>query len=450
MRAIGRYSDSDQVYERLLRFVNVEKGQKTVFKLDRMLELCSLLGDPQDAYRTIHVAGSKGKGSVSSMIARILEAEGRRVGLYTSPHLLRWKERISLAGDEMPEETILAAAAEVMSRVEGKPTSAFPGDELPTYFELTTLIAFCAFRRSSCEDAVIETGLGGRLDSTNVIQPAASVITPIELEHTEWLGDTIPLIAAEKAGIIKAGMPCYISRQRPEAREVIAGKADELHSPLREASSLVSMHDVSVSLSETSAHAVFNVGTPLASRFPKGISVASPMIGAIQSENMALALLTAAELDPLLGSSGIVEGLARASLPARFQVVRMDPPIILDGAHTPDSIRLALRSFDALFHGPAALLFACAGDKRSHEIAEILAPRFDRITLTRPGLFKKSDIRMIERDFSSAGASFRSIEDHCEAIPSALAEARERNIPLLATGSFYLCAGVSEYLSSHQ
>lgn len=439
-----RFRDSDEVYERLLGYVNVEKGQKTVFKLDRMRELCARLGDPQEDYKTIHVAGSKGKGSVSAMIARILEAEGRRAGLYTSPHILRWKERISLAGDEMPERIILDSASEVLDLVEGRLPSDFPGDEMPTYFELTTLIAFCSFRRAGCDRAVIETGLGGRLDSTNVVPSEASVITPIELEHTEWLGDTIPLIASEKAGIIKRGKPCYLSRQRPEARTVFADKAAELGSELREAPSLVAARDLAIGRGGTSARLSFAEGSPLASRFPGGLAVKSPMIGRIQADNMALALLAAGETEAPLRADAAARGLAKAFLPARFQALATEPPIVLDGAHTPDSAMLALETFESLFPRPSALLFACAEDKKSGEMASILGPRFDRITLTRPGTFKKGDLGALERGFISAGCRFRSFEDHGRAIEAAIAEARELGIPMLVTGSFYLCAEVAK------
>jgi len=446
------FADTDVVYDRLLDFVNVEKGQKTEFKLDRMLFLCERLGDPQGSFRSVHVAGSKGKGSVSAMISRILEAEGHKVGLYTSPHLIRWKERISLAGDEVQEEALVASAEEVFDEIEGKAGSDFPGDELPTYFELTTLIAFCAFRRLGCDDAVIETGLGGRLDSTNVVQPAASVITPIELEHTEWLGDTIPQIAAEKAGIIKAGKPCYLSRQRPEAREVFVRKAAETGSALREAPSLSSVESLSLDASGTRARVSFSSGSPLSRRFPGGVEAHSPMIGRIQAENMALALLAAGELDAGLTRDQATEGLKKAFLPARFQVLRLEPPLVIDGAHTPDSTRLALEDFDSLFgrNGPAVLLFACASDKKAAEMAAILAPRFDRIILTRPGLFKKADLRSLESGFSLAGASFRTIEDHEAAIAAALAESRRLSVPLLATGSFYLCAEVVKAIPDYR
>jgi dihydrofolate synthase/folylpolyglutamate synthase len=439
-----RFADSDELYTFLLGFVNVERGQKTVFKLDRMRYLCESLGDPQGAYRTIHVAGSKGKGSVSAMIARALQASGRRVGLYTSPHLLRWKERMSLAGDEMPEEIVLAAAAEVLPLMEGKGPTDFPGGELPTYFELTTLIAFCAFRLAGCDSAVVETGLGGRLDSTNVLPSEASVITPIELEHTEWLGDTIPLIAAEKAGIVKPGKPCFLSRQRDEAREVFARTCADRGSPLREAPVLARAGEVSIGPGGTTARISFAPSSPMGARFPGGIGARTPMIGAIQAENMALALLAAGETEASLGPEEAARGLARAFLPARFQILSRAPPVILDGAHTPASIGLALESLETLFPGPKALLFACAEDKRHKEMAAALAPKFERITLTRPGAFKRGDLAALASSFVEAGASFRATEDHVEAIARAREEAAALGLPLLVTGSFYLCSAFAE------
>jgi dihydrofolate synthase/folylpolyglutamate synthase len=434
------FETTDDLYSYLLGFVNVEKGQATVFKLDRMAWLCAALGDPQNAYRTIHVAGSKGKGSVSTMIARILEAEGHRVGLYTKPHILRWKERMSFAGTEMPEEIILRAAAKVIPLVEGKGKADFPGGELPTYFELTTLIAFCAFREAGCDRAVIETGLGGRLDSTNVVDSVASVITPIELEHTEYLGDTIALIAGEKAGIIKAGRTCYLSAQKPEARHVFATVAASKGSPLREVSRLASVSDVSIDRDGTSASVRFAAGSPLASRFPSPLRCRTPMIGSIQAENMALAILAAGELEGDLRAQQAVQGLSKAYLPSRFQILPGDPPVVLDGAHTIASTLLALESFESLFPGKKALLFACAEDKKHAQIAKALGPRFDRITLTRPGTFKKSDLAALETSFRDADASYRLIPDHEEAIAKAREEATELGMPLLVTGSFYLCA----------
>jgi dihydrofolate synthase/folylpolyglutamate synthase len=166
------------------------------------------------------------------------------------------------------------------------------------------------------------------------------------------------------------------------------------------------------------------------------------MIGSIQAENMALALLAAGETEETVDAEAATRGLSAASLPARFQILSLDPPLVLDGAHTPDSIRLALGSFESLFPGPAALLFACAEDKKHGAMASILGPKFDRITLTRPGGFKKGDLAALERSFAAAGVAYRSFGDYETAIRSALAESRALGMPLLVTGSFYLCSEV--------
>lgn len=439
-----RFLDSEGIFEFLMGFVNVEKGQKTEFKLDRMRDLAERLGNPQDSYATIHVAGSKGKGSVSTMIARILEASGLKTGLYTSPHLLRWKERISLAGDEMPEALLIESAESLLPLVEGKGPESFLGGELPTYFELTTLLGFDAFRRAGCEAAVVETGLGGRLDSTNIVSSRASVITPIELEHTEWLGDTIPQIAGEKAGIIKAGRPCLISRQRPEAQEVFRRVARERGSPLKEVSELVELREVSIDRRGTAASLYFRQGKP----FSKPIRVRSPLVGTIQAENMGLAILAAAELLPELSAEAVVAGLAKARLPARFEILEGEPPVVLDGAHTPASIKLGLESFNRLFPGPGILVFACAHDKKHKEMAKILGRRFNRIIVTRPGTFKQSLPEAVFASFSAENPGTRLIPDTAEAIRCAREEALHAGLPLLVTGSFYLCSEAAKLLGA--
>jgi len=435
-----RFRTSEDVFDYLMGFVNVEKGQKTEFKLDRMRWLCAKLGDPQKAYETIHIAGSKGKGSVATMIARIFQATGRRTGLYTSPHVSRWKERISLAGDEMPEDLILEAMGEVFPLVDGKSPADFPGGELPTYFELTTLVGFCAFRRAGCERAVIETGLGGRLDSTNVVDSAASVITPIELEHTEWLGDTISRIAFEKAGIVKPSRPCYVSAQRPEALEVIGRACAERKSELREAPALAAVSAARIGLDGTRASLRFAPGSPLAGRFPSPFDARTGLVGEVQAQNMGLALLAAAEIDPAVTPAAATAGLAAASLPARFQIVDLSPPIVLDGAHTPNSMAATLASFAALFPGPKALLFACAHDKKREELAAMLAPRFQRITITRPGTFKQSEPEAVYANFAELAPDVRLVQDTAEATLFARDEAERAGLALLVTGSFYLCA----------
>lgn len=431
-----QFRTTDEVFEYLLGFVNVEKGQKTEFKLDRMRELSDALGRPERAYPSIHVAGSKGKGSVSVMTARILEAAGRKCGLYTSPHLLRWKERISLAGTEMDEDLILRAMAEVLPLVDGLPPEAFHGGELPTYFELTTLVGFLAFRLAGCDAAVIETGLGGRLDSTNIVDSAATIITPIELEHTEWLGDSLAKIAYEKAGIIKPGKPCFLASQPPEAQEVFVTACRERQSPLFPVAEAARIELVGLDRKGTEARIALQGPGPLS----EALVYRSPMVASVQAENMALALLAARALVPDLDPATARAGLARASLPARFQILATEPPIVLDGAHTPNSIRICLESFNRLFPGPADLLFACAHDKHHAQMAGILKDRFQEVTITRPGRFKPSEPEAVATSFGLRDGRCRLIDDTAEALAQARGAARAGARPLLVAGSFYLCS----------
>ena len=436
------FDGSEAVYKWLLEYVNVEKGQATVFKLDRMRSLALALGSPELRYRTIHIAGSKGKGSVSTMLARILMEAGHRVGLYTSPHLLRWKERISLAGEEIDEALIVEAATRLRPLVLGKKAEEFPGNELPTYFELSTLVAFEAFRLAGCDIAVIETGLGGRLDSTNIIASELSLITRLELEHTEWLGDTIEKIAFEKAGIIKAGKPVCVAAQAPEAMAVIEEAAAGCGSRLLEVDKLVKIEEMAIDRGGTRARFSFAEGWP----WPGNHEFRTPLVGEVQARNMAQAIIAAALVEGRLDPKAAARGLEGSRLPARFELVSERPPIVLDGAHTPASVSLALESFERLFPGPKILLFACAIDKRHAEMAGILAGHFSDIVVTRPGTFKQSAPRAVHESFAKVEPRARLVEDTREAFDLCREMARREGKALLVTGSFYLCAEAAKAL----
>ncbi len=441
------FNSPGEIYDYLLGFVNVEKGQKTEFKLDRMRALAEELGDPHRKYRTVHVAGSKGKGSVSVMAARILESAGLRTGLYTSPHLVDWQERISLAGSPMPEEILLEAAGAVASLVDGRKASDFEGGEFPTYFELTTLIGFLAFSLAGCEAAVIETGLGGRLDSTNIVEPEVSVITPIELEHTEFLGNTLGLIAGEKAGIIKPGVPVCISGQKEEALGVFRRVAKEKGSPLIETHAVFPRITSSLDRSGTRARLEYAAEAELPPGLPRlpgqeegWLDLVCPLVGSVQAENMGLALIASSIVCPGIGKSAVLEGLSTARLPARFELTGHQPEIILDGAHTPASVSIALASLKQLFGERAILLFACAHDKKHEDMAAILAPHFESIVVTRPGSFKQSEPEAVWKSFQGLNRETVLVQDTAEAMRLAMAKSAARKIPLLVTGSFYLCA----------
>lgn len=435
------FACADAVYDFLNRFLNFErKLEPTAYRLDRMVALKDLFGAPDETYRAVHVAGSKGKGSTATMIASILSLVDPPVGLYTSPHLLHFTERIAVNGDPVGDGILLPCAEELAAGLQGRAPEDFPGGEAPTYFELLTMLGFLCFRKAGCKRAVIEVGLGGRLDSTNVITPEVCVITPIELEHTELLGDTIPKIASEKAGIIKSGIPVYTSALRPDALRVIRDTAIRMAAPLTVLDEAAEIGDVRISAS----------GTSFTARFmdrrsgPASLDLVTPLIGEVQARNATLAALVALDLG--IASDTIAEGLRLGRLRARFEIIPGNPTVVLDGAHTPDSVRACAADFLSIFPLGGILLFGCAKDKDPIAMAGELSGISGDVIVTRPGTFKESDVDAIAEAFAGKGFSVRIEADTQKAILAALDHAAKRNAPLLITGSFYLCAEAARFL----
>ena len=209
-------------------FLNFEKmPKKNIFWLETMKYLCERFNNPQNSYKTYHIAGSKGKGSVSSYIANILSSAGYKTGLYTSPHILNFSERIGSNAGPFSEEVYEKTVKELVHLVDSIIPENLPNEREATWFELVTLFAFLTFKNADCSHCVFETGMGGRLDATNVISPEVTIITPIELEHTEFLGDTLEKIAKEKAGIIKENIPVVSFYQKPEVKTILENIAKE-------------------------------------------------------------------------------------------------------------------------------------------------------------------------------------------------------------------------------
>ncbi|OHD81251.1 MAG: hypothetical protein A3J97_10215 [Spirochaetes bacterium RIFOXYC1_FULL_54_7] len=437
------FADPAAVYEYLNRFLNFErKLDPKEYRLDRMLGLRELFGRPDEAYKVIHVAGSKGKGSTATMIAAIIELHEAPVGLFTSPHLIDFTERIAVNTKPVDTTILLLCANALADRMAGKLPDDFPGGETPTYFELLTMLGFLCFREAACRRAVIEVGLGGRLDSTNVVVPEACVITPIELEHTELLGDTIPKVASEKAGIIKAGVPVFTSATRLDALQVFMDTAARLEAPLFLLDDAAVLSDIHIDASGT----VFTVEYTDKALFPEALQLRTPMIGRVQARNAALAALVTRYLGASL--EHIQQGLANARLRARFEIMPGDPVVVLDGAHTPDSVRACASDFSTIFPAGGLLLFGCAKDKQPGPLARELAGIFSQVIVTKPGTFKESDTQAIAKGFLDAGFHVSVREDTETGILAALDEAKSAGLPLLVCGSFYLCAEMAKTLSA--
>ncbi len=436
-------------------YLNFEKTpKKNIFWLDTMNFLCEKFGHPQDFAPCFHVAGSKGKGSVSMFIASILDAAGYKTGLYTSPHILDFVERVSTPRGSFDDDVYDKAVNEIMEGIKSIPTEELPGQRPLTWFELVTLFAFLTFRVAKVDYSVFEVGLGGRLDSTNVITPKISVITPIELEHTEFLGDTVEKIAFEKGGIIKENVPVVIAGQKSSVREVFKKIAVGKNSPIYFADEMSS--DLSFSYKDDGKMDV----SFKSDVFSRKIKAMLSLPGKFQAENALLASLAVKLALPQTTEDAIEQGLSNAYLPARFEIVKNPdgfkdiPFLILDGAHTLNSVKFTVETFKTIFEGifstaktKKILIFGCAADKDVKDMAIELKGVFDEYYLTKPGEIKISDLPAMEKAFSDAGISFEWNENYKEVINQVLEKGSREKSFVMATGSFYLVSEVKKILA---
>ena len=459
-------------------FLNFEKlPQKNIFWLDMMECLAQIFGNPEGFAPCVHVAGSKGKGSVSRMISSILSEAGLKTGLYSSPHILSFYERITQNGNFFPNEIYEKCAAELRSGIDSAlncsegADSPLPKGRSITWFEIVTIYAFLCFRAAKVDASVLEVGLGGKLDATNIVRPKISVINTIELEHTEFLGDTIEKIAAEKAGIIKEKTPVLCASCKDSVREVFQKKAREMDAPIFFSDDLLENLKFSYGKSEGGG---FFMTTEFSSKtFSRPIKAKMRLLGEVQAKNAFLAAAAVRIAFPKISEAQIERGLEKAFLRARFETMPFPKCenleengekrfFVLDGAHTAESIRGTLETFGSIFgeNGianacgkksgkiPAHLLFACAADKDIERIAKVLKKAcFQKITLTSLTGAKKSDPKKCAETFEKEGIEFTLEENIENALESALKSAAKENAVLLATGSFYLAAEILEILT---
>jgi dihydrofolate synthase/folylpolyglutamate synthase len=355
-------------FEDLKRLLFVRGNFGVKLGLDRMFAALALLGDPHLCAPVLHVAGTNGKGSTCAFAAAALQAAGLRVGLYTSPHLVHFCERIRIDGAPISEERAAALLGAILQRVPwalaGGPGGASDGDGL-TFFELATLMGFLAFAEAGVSAMVVEVGLGGRLDATNVVRPLACAIAPLGLEHQEYLGETLAAIAAEKAGIIKAGAPVATAAQPPEAGPMVEEAAAR----------------AGVALWRPGREYDFGgvPGGPMRYQGPRwNLEAPLALAGAHQRGNAALAcaLLEAAAGRGLpVGPREAARGLSQASWPGRLQRVSERPLLLIDGAHNPHAARALAASLPELLEGRALqLVFGTLADKDAEAMLRALLP----------------------------------------------------------------------------
>jgi dihydrofolate synthase/folylpolyglutamate synthase len=394
--------------------------------LARMRALLAELGHPQQGLRAVHIAGSKGKGSTGAFIASATMTAGYRVGFYTSPHLHRFPERIAIAGQPLPDDAF-AAETQVVAAAARRLEASQPDVGQVTTFEILTAMAFNAFARRGCQLAVIEVGLGGRYDSTNVVDPIVSIITRIDLEHTAVLGPTHADIAWQKAGILRRGIPSVSSHQMPAAQETIVRAAAEVGSPLQ-----IGGRDWTWNGTWRSFEATGPWGT-----WPD-LMVGIP--GAHQVENACTALAAMRVVDAAgfhLPEASIRTGLATAHWPGRFERIAFeDRVLVFDGAHTPAAAAALVEAWrDDVGTDPATVIVGMGADKDAAAFLTELRPLIGQLIVTRADSPRSASPRLIAQ--AAAALNIPHEIQPSVAVAFDVARTRDRG-PVLITGSLFV------------
>lgn len=434
--------DYQQAERYVLSFTDYEKTPgvaytSTTYDLRRLEVLLARMGAPHLRVPAAHIAGTKGKGSTSSMIASVLTASGYRTGLFTSPHFQTMRERIRVDGEMIPEEDFAFTVEQVRPLVEE--VNRQDGWGQLTTFEVLTAVAFGYFAQRDVQYQVLEVGLGGRLDATNVVLPAVCVITSISLDHTEVLGNTLEKIAAEKAGIIKRGVAVVSASQVPGVDAVIAETCRQSDAPLIRVGADVLWH-----------------GGDFDSRWQE-VTVAGrqgehcfriPLLGEHQLENAACAvaaLEVLVERGARIGEQQIAAGMSRVQWPGRLQVLRELPWVVCDGAHNADSaakLKSALRRYFP--YREAILVLGTSGDKDIQGMVRELAPAFREVIVARSRHPRSAAVDMLSAEFRRHGVEASKASSVAEAVEAALSRAAPEDL-VCVTGSLFLVGEALEW-----
>ncbi|HYO10825.1 MAG TPA: folylpolyglutamate synthase/dihydrofolate synthase family protein, partial [Tepidisphaeraceae bacterium] len=435
-RAI-RYLGSLSDYERL----RIVRYTPQYFDLDRMRTLLKKLGNPQDDFKTVHIAGTKGKGSTCAMVAAMLQASGYKVGLYTSPHLVDVRERVQINGVMIPTADfarLVRLVEPIVARM--KPT--------PSYFDVLTAIAFKYFAEQKVQIAVIETGLGGRLDSTNVIRPEVTAITSISKDHMAQLGNTLGKIATEKGGIFKTGVPALSVLQDPEAEAALKQSAERVGAPLEivgkqiefsyrfESSRMLGPHN---RVCLTTANTKFE-------------HLAVPLVGEHQAINCGLALSI---IDKLKGRGFVIndmkamEGLKALSMPGRMEQIATNPRVIVDGAHNAASVDAFMRAIGQ--HVPydsMVLIFGCCSDKDVTGMLEKITGGADKVIFTKVDNIRTADPNELAAQYTELYGKMAQVAGSLEEALAIANRAVSKEDLVCITGSFYLVGEAKKHFAA--
>jgi dihydrofolate synthase / folylpolyglutamate synthase len=413
------------------------------FGLENISLLAEALGRPHLAIPCAHIAGTNGKGSTAAMLESILRTAGMRTGLYTSPHLETIDERIRIDGENISNEDFTAAWTKIHSTIESLMATGKLAAH-PTFFECITAMAFVTFASRNVQFAIYEVGLGGRFDATNILQPEIAIVTAVDFDHENYLGHSIELIAAEKAGIIKPGALVVSASERPEAREVIKKQSAEMHARLVEIDAAFQLEDLQNVGGRYSATAVATD-----SQKPLTLHLAPALPGAFQIRN-ALTAATAATLlaergFPPINAATIERGIDSANWPGRLERLAEHPSLYVDGTHNPSGARELLKFWQENF--AAAKIFLVYGamrDKAIDEIAGLLFPRAESVILTEPRQPRAISAPLLAEMAGHHAQKIEIVRDPAAALERALALAQPDDA-VFATGSLFLVGDLLSY-----
>jgi dihydrofolate synthase/folylpolyglutamate synthase len=415
--------------------MNVEDSLKKLFSLhtfgiklglENTVKFLEHLGNPQRFLKTIHIAGSNGKGSTSSFIASILQESGNKIGLYTSPHFVKFNERIVINGKQIDDEYIAGFVEEYENYID---------EHQLTFFEVTTAIAFKYFREMKTDYCVIETGLGGRLDATNVLNPLAVVITTISLEHTNVLGNTIAQIASEKAAIIKNGTKAFTGILKKDAIDIVEQTCKETKSQLFQLKDFISN-------GEDSFNVLIDENIP--------IEMSPPLRGKYQKYNAALAALTISKTFPSINKENYLLGILNVSrntgLQGRYEYFNKKPDIIFDSAHNPEGIENFLKEFskESDLYRNRVLLFGAMRDKAIGEMLKMLSGYFNQFIITGINYERAATLEEISQECDMLNINYSTIKEAGEFVLNF--KKRSKDECLVVLGSMYLIGEIKAAL----
>lgn len=434
--------DYRQAEDYILSFTDYEKTPGIAYTsanydLRRMGELLQPLGNPHLVPRTVHIAGTKGKGSTAAMIGQVLVTAGYKTGLFTSPHLHTLRERIRVDNIFISEADFAALVTELKPIIEAVNRESAYGQL--TTFEILTTVVFAYFKKTGVDFQVLEAGLGGRLDATNVVKPDVCVITSLSLDHTEVLGNSLTQIAAEKAGIIKPGCIVVSSPQADEATEVIEEMACQQGAELIQVGKDVTWQRTGEDMYRQSVIVHGKAGE---------YDLTIPLLGSYQLENAATAVAT---LEVLVGPGSKISvrdmagGLSQVKWPGRLQVLSREPLIVLDGAHNAYSMRKLTEAAGEYFHyNRCFIIFGTSCDKDIPGMAQELRSIADQITVTTSTHPRAASASLVAEEFTKLGIKVKVAENVPDAMSQALAVAKRKDL-ILITGSLFVVAEAIDY-----